>query len=678
MGGEFVRFLMVGGAKTALTYGIYLILLYFINPYWAYIASFVASIYPSYLLNVKFTFRSEHSSGKLVSYPLVLVAQLLVGLAALHISLQAGTSDKLAPLFSVAIAAPMGFLMTRWVVGKGKENRNPVLFLAIFAFAVSIAAVYGALINGNLFPHGLLFNSDFASTFLMWQDVRTGIFSYADWNFQQVSTPYLFTDFPVIWALFWLTGGSLAAGIHFFGVLMIFLNTLAWVLVSDCIFEKSPLRRAVAFLLFALGGVVLAYGADDLLGDSFFPIAHFSTWVVAGFGVLLFLSAIRSRRAVFSISLFILCLAGVASDPVLIVWFIAPAVAAGFLWAVLFRIVSPVFPSVAAVAGFLCSPLLRGHFIETGKTTLQFSGFGNPEHIAAAFKDMGTWGAETAERHPLLATIWVLFFSLVVIEIFRGFRSVRSGKNTEPKRMFVLLFLLFASAASVVAAILSGNFFIEISSGTVLSGRYFLPARIVPLFIGWAFLSTVVRTAPSARTLAVAAVVLMAVCAPHVLSLKGRGDALTNYYPPLAQCFDDGARKFGLKKGIAAYWWAKSIMATSKTGVQIAQVSSYPNPARREQVWAWRYGTPDRVFQGPFDFVIANGGKYRPDQDWCEGYGPERCRAFSSTRDPMMSYILNPLYAMRHFDREMYPAFQCGGSQILVFALPPGIRPSGN
>ena len=184
MRGEFIRFLMVGGAKTALTYGIYLVLLYFINPYWAYIASFVASIYPSYLLNVKFTFRAEHSSGKLVSYPLVLVAQLLVSLAALHISLQAGISDKLAPLFSVAISASVGFVMTRWVIGKGKENKNPVLFLAIFAFVTSIAAVYGALLNGDLFPHGLLFNSDNVWHFLMWQDVRAEIFSFDNWNLQ--------------------------------------------------------------------------------------------------------------------------------------------------------------------------------------------------------------------------------------------------------------------------------------------------------------------------------------------------------------------------------------------------------------------------------------------------------------------------------------------------------------
>ncbi|MCY4047888.1 MAG: GtrA family protein [Candidatus Dadabacteria bacterium] len=665
MKGEFIRFLMVGGAKTVLTYGIYLVLLYFINPYWAYIASFVASVYPSYLLNVKFTFRAEHSSEKLVSYPLVFVVQMLAGLAALHISLQAGASDKLAPIFAIMVGIPVGFLMARWVIGEGKENRNPVLFLAVSAFAVSIAAIYGALLNGDLFLHGILFSSDEATPFVMWQDVRAGIFSYADWNFQRIAPTYLFTDFPVIWSLFWLTSGNIALGTHLFGALMMFLHALAWMLVSDFLFGKDPLRRAFVFILCTLGWVILAYGADAVLpGEFLTPTRHASTWVVAGFGVFLFLYSVRSRRTPFYIFLFILCLTGVVSDPILTVWFVAPAATAGILWAGLFRTVTPVFSSIACIAGFLCSPLLREYFIEKGETTLQYSGFGSPDQIIVAFRDMGTWAAETAVRHPILAVVWVLFFVLLLRAVFKG---IRSTTNTKAELLFVLMFFFFASAASVVATVLSGNFFLGgMPSEIVGNGRYFIPARAVPLFIGWAFLITS-RITLLPQMFTITAVILMTVCAPYALALKKNGAALVNYYPPSAQCFDEGIRRFGLKKGLATYWWTKSIMATSKAEVQIAQVSVYLNREGKILLYPWKFGVPDRFYEGPFDFIIANTGKGPPERDLCSIY---KC---GSPRDPLSTYILSQDRAMAwaaQHNRQPSAVFECEGAKILVFNPP--------
>ena len=663
MRGEFFRFLLVGGAKTVFTYAVYLALLQFTDPYWSYIGSFVASIPPSYFFNLKFTFRAGNSPEKMVSYPLVLIAQFLVGVALLHLCLSAGVREEFAPLFSVAAAAPVGFFMTRWVIGEGKENTNPVLFLSLAALATSMAAVYGALFSGQLFPHGLLFTSDFSTTFLMWEDVRAGIFSFADWNLHKVTAPYILIDIPLMWFLYWIADGDLAAGMHIFGILMLGLYALAWMLVSDRVFGRNSTRRAFVFLLCALGASALSYGAHTLLGDFLFPTNHSSIWVLAVFCVFLFLCATGTRRALSCVFLFLLCLAGSASNPGLIVWFVAPAVAAAVVWGVLFRTLAPLFPSVSAVAGVLFSFPLRDIFIPSAETTLRYGGFGKPEHIAAALRDTATWAADAAVRHPLLAAVWVVFFVLLAVAIFK---AVRSRKNTKPERLFVLLFLFFAPAASVAAAILTGNFFIGISTDAVLQGRYFLPAHAVPLFAGWAFL----RFLPSPRMLAAGAAVVVAVCSPRALALTGHGYAFTGYYPPVTQCIDEGARRFNLKKGLSAYWWAKSTMATSKTGLQIAQIKSHPDPSRREQLWKLDFGIPNRFFQGPFDFVIANSGKYRPDQDRCEGKGPEECGIFSSGRDPMVSYILRPRNVVRHFERKPSSVFSCDGAQILVFNPP--------
>ncbi len=145
LGSQFLRFLVVGAVKTAITYLIYIVFLYLISPYWSYFVAFLASILPSYYLNLKFTFRSQHSREKIFSYPLILIFQFLLGILVFHISLKAGVSEQVAPFFAIAASSPAAFFISRWTISGGKHSRNPVLFLSISAFIVSIAAVYGAL-----------------------------------------------------------------------------------------------------------------------------------------------------------------------------------------------------------------------------------------------------------------------------------------------------------------------------------------------------------------------------------------------------------------------------------------------------------------------------------------------------------------------------------------------------
>ena len=116
MKGQFLRFVIVGGVNTVSTYAIYLALLYVINPYWSYVAAFMAGIVISYVLNLKFTFKAEHSAVKMISYPLVYAAQLVLGISVLHLCLEAGVSEVLAPLFAIAASVPVTFLVSRWIV----------------------------------------------------------------------------------------------------------------------------------------------------------------------------------------------------------------------------------------------------------------------------------------------------------------------------------------------------------------------------------------------------------------------------------------------------------------------------------------------------------------------------------------------------------------------------------
>ncbi|QMU55886.1 MAG: hypothetical protein GKS04_01610 [Candidatus Mycalebacterium zealandia] len=676
MKAQFLRFLIAGGANTVATYAIYLALLYFVNPYWSYAVSFVSGIFISYFLNLKFTFRAEHSSGKVFLYSLIYPLQFLLGILALHISLKAGVPEGFAVLFAAAVGVPFKFLMSRWVI-VGKRGLNPLLFLSISAFVFSIAAVYGALFAGDLFPRGLLFTSDFATPYLMWNDISSGAVAFGDifneWNFQKVSTPYIFTDLPFLWVIYSITGGGLAAGTHIFGVLILLLNTVGWFFLCRFVFRENPSRGNLVFILSALTYTFLAYGSSDLFGVVFFPIAHFSTWSLVPFCVLLFLSAALSRTVVRNVGLSVIlaavCAAVFSSDIIFAIWFAAPAFAAAALILVLFRNRGFIAPAVAVAAGFFCAHFTREIFINSGDVTIQFSGFGKPEHIQDAASDIAVWFSEAALRHPVLSIIWIIFFLLLLYSIFKG---IFGTKKPAPERLFAWLFLLFSPPAAAGAAILTGNFFIEVSPESLFAVRYFLPVLFIPLFAGWAFLPDMTRDFfKRSRFFIVAPIFLILVSLPGVLKFKQNSSAFAEYYPEVARCFDENFSSRGLKKGISTYWWGKSLMGTSKTGVEIGHVYVYANPNRRAQLFSWRYGISNKFFEGPFDFVIANSGKFRPDQDYCEGtVGRYGCRIFSSKRDPIQSYLLSPANALRHFGRNPSSVFECGGAQVLVFDPP--------
>ena len=117
---QFLRFLIVGGVNTLASYAVYLAFLYFLNPYWSYIASYISGIFLSYILHLKFTFRSAHRMVKIASYPLVYVVQFALGISILHLALKAGIAEEIAPLFAVVISIPVTFFMSRRIMSGGK------------------------------------------------------------------------------------------------------------------------------------------------------------------------------------------------------------------------------------------------------------------------------------------------------------------------------------------------------------------------------------------------------------------------------------------------------------------------------------------------------------------------------------------------------------------------------
>jgi putative flippase GtrA len=119
---EFLCFALVGAANTILTYGLYLLYLCFVSYPTAYSASYLCGIFISYYLNARFVFRERLRLVKALQFPVVYIAQYLVGLAALYALVGLLHVDKrLAPLLVVALTVPVTYVLSRFVI-KGRRS----------------------------------------------------------------------------------------------------------------------------------------------------------------------------------------------------------------------------------------------------------------------------------------------------------------------------------------------------------------------------------------------------------------------------------------------------------------------------------------------------------------------------------------------------------------------------
>jgi putative flippase GtrA len=114
---RFIRFLFVGGMNTAVTYAIYLLLLRWASYLAAYGIAYATGIAISYWLNSRVVFNTAPSLAGMLKFPLVYVAQYLLGSALLWLLVeQFDVSRSIAMLPVIAATVPATFVLTRWVL----------------------------------------------------------------------------------------------------------------------------------------------------------------------------------------------------------------------------------------------------------------------------------------------------------------------------------------------------------------------------------------------------------------------------------------------------------------------------------------------------------------------------------------------------------------------------------
>ena len=117
---EFVRFAIVGIIATAIHYGVYYILQWFIYVNIAYTIGYIVSFIANFDLSAYFTFGRKPSWGKALGFGGAHLFNYLLHIGLLNFFLWLGLSRPLAPIPVFSIAIPVNFLLVRFVF-KGKR-----------------------------------------------------------------------------------------------------------------------------------------------------------------------------------------------------------------------------------------------------------------------------------------------------------------------------------------------------------------------------------------------------------------------------------------------------------------------------------------------------------------------------------------------------------------------------
>lgn len=113
---RFVRFLLSGAFNTAVTYGLYLLLLNVLAYQASYTIAYVTGIVLAFVLNRFFVFQSHRGLTSIILFPTVYLAQYLLNLIVVWLWVdRLHLSDKLAPLAAIALSVPVTYGLSRHV-----------------------------------------------------------------------------------------------------------------------------------------------------------------------------------------------------------------------------------------------------------------------------------------------------------------------------------------------------------------------------------------------------------------------------------------------------------------------------------------------------------------------------------------------------------------------------------
>lgn len=113
---ELIRFAIVGTISTAITYGVYYLLMQLINASIAFTVAYILAFVFNLILTTAFTFGVKATTKRGVGFVISNVINYLLSVGLLNLFLWFGLSKSLAPIPMFAITITTNFFIVRWVM----------------------------------------------------------------------------------------------------------------------------------------------------------------------------------------------------------------------------------------------------------------------------------------------------------------------------------------------------------------------------------------------------------------------------------------------------------------------------------------------------------------------------------------------------------------------------------
>lgn len=112
--GEIVRFIIVGGLATAIQYGVYLLMLLWLQPLLTNTIGYLVSFTFNYIASTRYTFRVKSTTKRGLGFVFSHIVNYLLQTLTLHAFLLLGLDKKIAMIPMFAICVPINFVLVRF------------------------------------------------------------------------------------------------------------------------------------------------------------------------------------------------------------------------------------------------------------------------------------------------------------------------------------------------------------------------------------------------------------------------------------------------------------------------------------------------------------------------------------------------------------------------------------
>lgn len=115
---EFVRFGITGILSTAITYGLYYLLILWLNPSVSFSLGYFVAFVVNYIMTVNFTFKVKASKKNAIGFVISNIINYGFSIAILNGFLWLGMTKQMAPIPTMLLAAVCNFFIVRFVMKK--------------------------------------------------------------------------------------------------------------------------------------------------------------------------------------------------------------------------------------------------------------------------------------------------------------------------------------------------------------------------------------------------------------------------------------------------------------------------------------------------------------------------------------------------------------------------------